>query len=99
MVLHALIPFVLGDSLAYHNGLPFSTYDKENDIHDVYNCAEYSGGAWWFKHCFSAHLNGQYHCCGQTASNGIVWTKWSRTGDGSDRFYSLKKSEMKIRRV
>ena len=92
-----ITPFVLGDSLAHHNGLPFSTYDNENDIHDDYNCAEYFCGAWWFEHCLIAHLNGQYYCCGQYKVNGIVWEKWSRTGD--DSYYSLKKSEMKIRRV
>ena len=94
-----ITPFVLGDSLAPHNGLPFSTYDKDNGVHEVLNCAEYLGGAWWFKHCGLAHLNGQYHCCGQNKFNGILWKKWSRDSDGSNSNYSLKKSEMKIRRV
>ena len=34
------------DSLAYHNGRPFSTPDKDNDEW-VGNCSKRFKGAWW----------------------------------------------------
>ena len=51
-----------GNSLSIHNGMFFSTIDKENDIHDVRNCANKHNGGWWYKKCFNygAILNGEY---------------------------------------
>ncbi|GFR85355.1 ficolin-1 [Elysia marginata] len=37
-----------GNSLTYHNGQQFSTYDRDNDKDSV-NCAEFFTGAWWYK--------------------------------------------------
>ena len=46
------------DNMAYHNGRPFSTYDKDNDRWSSGNCAQSSshaggdhGGGWWFDNC------------------------------------------------
>ena len=46
------------DNMEYHNGRPFSTYDKDNDRWSSGNCAESSshgggghGGGWWFDSC------------------------------------------------
>ena len=38
-----------GDSLVYHNGQRFSTFDRDNDSDDswYYNCAKEFKGAWW----------------------------------------------------
>ncbi|XP_033638492.1 ficolin-3-like [Asterias rubens] len=47
-----------GDSMTNHNGRPFTTKDLDNDAKDNTNCAEIRKGAWWFTHCFRAHLNG-----------------------------------------
>lgn len=52
----SLIP---GDSLSYHQGRPFSTKDRDNDI-AVTNCALSYKGAWWYKNCHRANLNGKY---------------------------------------
>lgn len=51
--------FVLGDSLSYHHGRPFSTKDKDND-NAVTNCALSYKGAWWYKNCHRVNLNGKY---------------------------------------
>ena len=48
-----------GDSLAYHNKMAFGTKDRDNDI-DSRNCAVMYTGAWWYKGCHYANLNGKY---------------------------------------
>jgi len=40
-----------GDSLEYHRGAKFSTFDRDNYEWDKVNCAERSTGAWWYKSC------------------------------------------------
>jgi len=80
-----------GDSLTYHKGRQFSTYDQDNDIAPGYNCASACHGAWWYGFCQNSGLNGEYN---NTASQkGVVWKGWL------DTTYSLRFSEMKIRPV
>lgn len=51
--------FPPGDSLSYHQGRPFSTEDRDNDV-AVTNCAMSYKGAWWYKNCHRTNLNGKY---------------------------------------
>lgn len=51
--------FFIGDSLSYHQGRPFSTEDRDNDV-AVTNCATSYKGAWWYKNCHRTNLNGKY---------------------------------------
>jgi len=82
-----------GDSLSYHNGQKFSTFDRDQDLY-VQNCAALSSGAWWFKSCHFSNLNGFYLGGAHLSyANGINWAQWKGF------YYSLKKSEMKIRRL
>ncbi|XP_054870351.1 tenascin-R isoform X3 [Amphiprion ocellaris] len=77
-----------GDSLSYHQGRPFSTKDRDNDI-AVTNCALSYKGAWWYKNCHRANLNGKY---GESRhSQGINWYHWK----GHE--FSIPFVEMKIR--
>ena len=47
------------DAMAYHNGMQFSTYDKDNDIHNSLQCADQFGGSgWWYKNCYQSLLTG-----------------------------------------
>ncbi|XP_061555318.1 fibrinogen C domain-containing protein 1 isoform X2 [Phycodurus eques] len=80
-----------GDSLLKHNGMKFTTKDRDND-HSENNCASFYHGAWWYRNCHTSNLNGQY-LRGQHTSyaDGIEWSAWTGWQ------YSLKFSEMKIR--
>ncbi|CAB1326205.1 unnamed protein product [Coregonus sp. 'balchen'] len=48
-----------GDAMNYHQGRPFSTVDNDNDI-ALGNCALTHRGAWWYKNCHLANLNGKF---------------------------------------
>ena len=49
------------DGLSYHNGMMFTTYDRDNDpwINSAYNnnCAVAFGGGSWYKTCAAASFN------------------------------------------
>ncbi|XP_032374195.1 tenascin [Etheostoma spectabile] len=77
-----------GDSMRYHNGRPFSTWDKDSDPLGIHCAKAYMGG-WWYKNCYKTNLNGLY---GINSNNqGIVWIDWK----GKDS--SIPFAEMKFR--
>ena len=81
-----------GDSFgSYSNGYKFSTADHDNDIHS-FNCAERYSGAWWYRGCCQANLNGQYRSNGYVGDRGIHWIHWY----GDRR--ALKRAEIKVKR-
>ena len=80
-----------GDSLAYHNGYPFTTKDQDNDSRSSTNCAVQYKGAWWYYNCYHSSLNGIYHHGHYTGNDGLKWHRWKRD--------SAKKADMKIRPV
>lgn len=41
----------VGDSLTYHAGHKFSTYDVDNDLWTEGNCAQAHTGGWWYNSC------------------------------------------------
>ncbi|XP_026152987.1 tenascin isoform X4 [Mastacembelus armatus] len=77
-----------GDSMTYHQGRPFSTYDNDNDI-AVTNCALSYKGAFWYKNCHRVNLMGKYG--DNSHSKGINWFHWK----GHE--HSIGFAEMKIR--
>ncbi|XP_063418639.1 angiopoietin-related protein 7-like isoform X2 [Mytilus trossulus] len=81
-----------GDSLTYHNNMPFSTYDRDNDK-SAHNCAAYSDikGAWWYNNCWRSNLNGKYFNSHSLA--GIRYHAWR------GYYVTLKKSSMMIKRT
>ena len=83
-----------GDAMVGLNNMQFTTYDRDNDACSC-NCAAdfYHQGAWWYLACGRSNLNGRY--LGQSSGHwqGMTWYDWKNAWE------SLKKSEMKIRRV
>jgi len=61
-----------GDSLSYHVGQKFSTFDRDNDEW-FSNCADNFQGGWWFKYCLESNLNGGYSI--NFNGQGVIWSK------------------------
>ena len=78
------------DSMAYNNGVRFSTYDSGNT-----RCAYTRQGGWWYKSCTTANLNGPHvrpNLPGVNKPKGrLVWYN----GVGNHKYYT--NAEMKIR--
>ncbi|NXL92753.1 TENA protein, partial [Alectura lathami] len=77
-----------GDSMTYHNGRSFSTFDKDNDS-AITNCALSYKGAFWYKNCHRVNLMGRY--ADNNHSQGVNWFHWK----GHE--YSIQFAEMKLR--
>ncbi|XP_049670798.1 fibrinogen beta chain [Accipiter gentilis] len=90
-------------TMTIHNGMFFSTYDRDNDgwltTDPRKQCSKEDGGGWWYNRCHSANPNGRYYWGGSYSwdmakhgtDDGVVWMNWK----GS--WYSMKKMSMKIR--
>jgi len=84
----------IGNSLSYHSGRPFSTYDRDNDAW-ANNCASYFHGAWWYGACHHSNLNGRYYRYpGKHPNNyadGVDWLTFR------GHFEGAKKAQMKFK--
>lgn len=82
-----------GDAFSVHNGMKFSTFDRDNDASRLHHCAQSYKGAWWYKECHDSNLNGHYYT-GQHKSyaDGIEWHQWH------GYHYSLRTTTMMIKR-
>ncbi|XP_036097019.1 fibrinogen beta chain isoform X4 [Molossus molossus] len=90
-------------TMTIHNGMFFSTYDRDNDgwlnEDPQKQCSKEDGGGWWYNRCHAANPNGRYYWGGHYSwdmskhgtDDGVVWMNWK----GS--WYSMKKMSMKIR--
>ncbi|XP_062572004.1 ryncolin-2-like [Saccostrea cucullata] len=79
-----------GDSLAYHNGVKFSTKDQDNDL-STRNCAMQFYGGWWYKDSHSTNLNGLYAQSALSDWKYPIWNHWKR-------LEALKQTKIMIRR-
>ncbi|KTG36135.1 hypothetical protein cypCar_00043932 [Cyprinus carpio] len=82
------------DSLSFHDGQKFSTFDKDQDSHGQ-NCARLYLGAFWYNNCHGTNPNGVY-LWGKDPTFyaiGDVWQTWKGFDVG------LKSIRMKIKRV
>eukprot|EP00092_Neocalanus_flemingeri_P008117 GFUD01008757.1.p1 GENE.GFUD01008757.1~~GFUD01008757.1.p1 ORF type:complete len:406 (+),score=98.72 GFUD01008757.1:100-1317(+) len=86
----------LQDSLAYHDGRPFSTSDNDNDSHGG-NCAVLAEGAWWYGACHTSNLNGfNYNLQSADYAKGIIWRNENNV-NSQGLYFSFPKAEMKVR--
>ncbi|XP_060587172.1 ficolin-1-like [Ruditapes philippinarum] len=76
---------------AYSNQMPFSTYDRDLDRSESYNCAVIRHGAWWHHACNKVNLNGKYVTPGSYSDEGHWHSEF-------DNLYTLRRSSMIIRR-
>ena len=83
--------WISGDSLSYHDGMEFDTYDVTSGTSSNSGCAAGSGGGWWYDGCYHANINGGYN--GNGTWKAVSWL------DFRGHKYSLKRTEMKIRRL
>lgn len=81
-----------GDSLSLHNGMKFTTIDRDQDTH-VSNCARLAYGAFWYTECYGANPNGIYMWGPSPRETGVHWKTYKGLA------YSLKTVVMKIRPV
>nr|XP_037866421.1 fibrinogen C domain-containing protein 1 isoform X3 [Bombyx mori] len=81
-----------GDSLSYHAGQKFSTFDVDNDEWKDGSCAQEHGGAWWYKECDKSNLNGKYSTTTEeNKGQSIYWISFKVPN------YPLSKTKMMIR--
>ena len=80
-----------GDAMARHNGMRFSTTDRDNDGWSGVHCAQVFRGGWWYNGCHNANINGPYSVRDDT---GICWYDTSKS-----KWRYLKKVEMKFRQI
>ncbi|XP_059168846.1 fibrinogen-like protein A [Physella acuta] len=79
------------DNFIDHNGMAFSTFDKDNDGY-AGNCAkDYKSGWWFFDGCLQVNMNGVF--ASNVIGEGINWKSITEYND------SLEYVEMKLRRL
>lgn len=90
-----------GDSLSYHAGSRFSTFDVDEDNWPEGNCAQSHGGGWWYNQCDRSNLNGRYLQPVDQTGEALLPEQLSYQGMYWQTFhgprYSLRKSRMLIR--
>ena len=85
-----------GDSMTGSHsvdGMSFTTHDRDNDLNGG-NCALQHQGAWWYRACTYANLNGQY-LSNQNNHSGVGWYYFNAT---TASWNALRYSDMKLRR-
>jgi len=85
------------DSLIeHHNGMAFSTWDRDNDLDPEDNCSAEHGGGWWFNACGTSNLNGHHRSsyAGLTQNDYDALIQWENF---ISDYHPLKLAKMMIR--
>ncbi|XP_059175161.1 angiopoietin-4-like [Physella acuta] len=77
------------DNFSKHNGMAFSTLDRDNDKSSS-NCADSYKSGWWYTSCHYVNVNGVW--ASKARGEGIIWDSIT------DNIDSLEQVEMKLRR-
>ncbi|XP_070552441.1 ryncolin-4-like [Ptychodera flava] len=94
------------DHMKYHNGVPFSTWDRDNENNNEYNCGEFMESGWWYKQkyiqkgwvlhnviCYKTELNKEFYAdCPE-----LKGAKYGIGVDGDE--HCLLQTNMKIKPV
>ena len=81
------------NSLKYHSGKKFSTYDRDNDS-NAGSCAVMSRAGWWFNSCAKVHLNGVYG-----GASGLISGDMNMQHLSDNNLEPLRTVTMKIKAV
>lgn len=74
--------------------MKFTTWDQDNDILAIGNCAYYKKSGWWHVNCTCANVNGLYLAGVTTLNNeGVTYGYWRGW------YYSMKSTQLMVRRV
>ena len=76
-----------------HNGMAFSTDDRDQD-NSSENCARKHKGGWWYNDCYRVNLNGLYNPGHTDVLTAMAWAYWPTKNVFST---GLKASKMAIR--
>ncbi|XP_078135280.1 microfibril-associated glycoprotein 4-like [Sander vitreus] len=85
-----------GDTpMTNHNGMKFTTIDKNQDTSPYGNCAIQTLGAFWYNYCYTTNPNGLYRWGPDNTffGFGVQWQSWNGYNN------PLKFISMKIRSV
>ncbi|KAK2863377.1 hypothetical protein Q5P01_002910 [Channa striata] len=67
--------FGVNRTMTIHNGMMFSTFDRDNDNwvpgDPSKQCSREDGGGWWYNRCHSANPNGRYYIGGHTIATWL----------------------------
>ena len=59
------------DEFSWHNGMAFTTLDRDNDIDSGRHCSEIFKGGWWYRVCHGVNVNGLW--ASNVYGEGIIW--------------------------
>ena len=49
----------INNGLDHHNGMAFTTTDRDQDVYSDNCAALFGGGGWWYKKCHRVNVNGE----------------------------------------
>ncbi|XP_034105362.2 angiopoietin-related protein 2-like [Drosophila albomicans] len=60
------------DNLGWHEGMKFSTFDRDNDLWKD-ECAKSDRGGWWYNQCAACNLNGEFSVMDGKNNTHMYW--------------------------
>ena len=75
-----------------HNGMPFSTYDRDNDLCRFNNCASSAHGGWWYNSCLLFSI----WCSSYFNLNGYYGSQFFVINNGNIQLLSASRMMMKL---
>ncbi|XP_033724946.1 angiopoietin-related protein 7-like [Pecten maximus] len=86
---------VTENSMAPHNGMSFSTFDRDNDESGVHQCATLCKGGWWYNSCYGTNLNGAEYKNDADNVKQLVWKFFYP----SRKYAGMRKTKMLVKRI